>query len=84
MISLEELNKEINILEEKEPTYAGMQQLAALYVVKDHMRPETSGDDFVSIAYRDIDKTIAVMKDLMETLAVINPRLHDGVMREIL
>ena len=82
MISLEELNNEIESLEEKAPTYAIMQQLASLYVVRDHMPVYES--DFAEIAYRDMNKTLAVMDELMRTLAVINPKLYDGVMRQLM
>ena len=82
MISTDELNYEIEQLEDKAPTYATMQQLASLYVVRDHLPNMES--DFAQLAFRDINKTLAVMEELMSTLAVINPKLYDGVMNQLL
>ena len=84
MISPEVLSKEIQILEDKEPSYTIMQQLASLYIVRDHMKPEIEGNDFMALAYKDVDKTISIMNELMEALQVINPRLYDGVMMQMI
>ena len=37
MITMEQINGEIAVLEEEKPTYTVMQKLAALYTVRDHM-----------------------------------------------
>ena len=37
MISLDQINGEIAVLEEEKPTHVSMQKLAALYVVRDHL-----------------------------------------------
>jgi len=37
MISIEQINGEIAVLEEEVPTHAIMQKLSALYTVRDHM-----------------------------------------------
>ena len=84
MISPETLETEIKILEDKEPNYAVMQQLASLYIVKDHMPLPVESSDFMALAYRDINKTMAVMEELMETLQMINPRLYEGVLSQLM
>lgn len=82
MITLEELNAEIDELENRQPTYALMQQLASLYIVRDHL--PVTGSEFAQMAHKDINKTLAVMEELMQTLEMINPRLYDGVMRQLM
>ena len=79
---MDELNYEIEQLEGKAPTYAIMQQLASLYTVRDHIPKLES--DFAQLAFRDINKTLAVMEELMNTIAVINPKLYDGVMNQLM
>ena len=37
MISIEQINGEIAVLEEQIPTHVTMQKLASLYIVRDHM-----------------------------------------------
>ena len=37
MISLDQINGEISVLEEEKPTHVSMQKLAALYTVRDHL-----------------------------------------------
>ena len=57
MISLEQLNGEISALEEEKPTYAIMQKLADLYVVRDHMilEPQPGAAVVVSETLPDIE-----------------------------
>ena len=42
MISIEQINGEIAVLEEQIPTHVVMQKLAALYTVRDHMGIQTN------------------------------------------
>lgn len=42
MISIEQINGEIAVLEEQVPTHIVMQKLAALYTVRDHMGIQTN------------------------------------------
>ena len=51
MISIEQINGEIAVLEEQVPTHVIMQKLAALYIVRDHMgiAPAESGAPAVSV-----------------------------------
>ena len=43
-----------------------------------------SRSEFANAVYgRDISEIMAIMDELMTTLQVINPRLYDGVMRQL-
>lgn len=37
VISLDQINGEISVLEEEKPTHLSMQKLASLYIVRDHL-----------------------------------------------
>ena len=99
MISIEQINGEIAVLEEEKPTHVIMQKLAALYTVRDHIVidsptptaiisetvPEFMIDsDFVnSIQGQDIRSVIPKVNELVEAVQVTNPRLYDNFMRNI-
>ena len=99
MISIEQISGEIAALEEEMPTHAVMQKLANLYTVRDHMildvQPQPTAvvsDIVVAVSDSDFMQTVdgmptnsllKVMDELMTTLTVVNPRLYDSVMREL-
>ncbi|MBQ6413009.1 MAG: hypothetical protein IJI19_05990 [Ruminococcus sp.] len=97
MISIEQINGEIAVLEDEKPTFAVMQKLADLYTVRDHIvihpvqenPPDNlvsmdSGTEFAqAVSGRDIKEVLAVVDELMSTLQVINPRMYAGVLRKI-
>ena len=94
MISIEQINGEISVLEEEKPTHVIMQKLASLYIVRDHMgigEPQlaviqsmpslgTKSEFAQLIDGMDIKSFALIMDDLMNTLAIINPRLYESVM----
>lgn len=100
MITIEQINGEIAVLEEEKPTHVVMQKLASLYIVRDHMgigEPEievpvvskyvtyNGTSDFArAIKDKDVNEILPIIDELMETLNAINPRLYEGVMRQIL
>lgn len=97
MISIEQLNGEIAVLEEEMPTHVIMQKLANLYTIRDHMsigQSNKSEQEDVYTSYGDTDFLQAAkgknlrslmlkLDELMTTLAVINPRLYTSVIDEI-
>ena len=98
MITIEQINGEIAVLEEEKPTHVVMQKLAALYTVRDHMGidgnqtvvisetvPELMIDsDFAKeIEGRDIRSVILKVNELVEAVQITNPRLYDSFMRQI-
>lgn len=91
MISLEQLNAEIAVLENETPSFSVMQKLSDLYTVRDHMGvectglPDTgSGSEFAETATGcDVKYFMAVMDELMQTLGLINRRLYDCVMQKL-
>ena len=96
MITIEQINGEISILEQEKPTYAVMQKLANLYIVRDHMGvgdqlntqevvPEFRIDsEFVNaIEGHDIRSVIPKVNELVEAVHITNPRLYDNFMRNI-
>ena len=87
MISMEQLDAEIKILEDKEPNYTVMGQLANLYTVRDHMGSPQAGLDSDSgfyklVAGKDLNAVFLILDDVMETLKVLNPSLFDSIIRK--
>lgn len=99
MITMEQINGEISVLEEETPTFSVMQKLADLYTVRDHMVlaqqpqgvitvdsvPDTgSGSEFCELVTGcDVMSVMAVMDELMQTLGLINRRLYDCVIQKL-
>lgn len=98
MISIEQINGEIAVLEEEKPTHVVMQKLAALYIVRDHMGigenqttvisetvPEFMIDsDFINnIEGKNIRAIIPKVNELVDAVQITNPRLYDNFMRNI-
>ena len=98
MISIEQLNGEISILEDEAPTHVIMQKLANLYVVRDHMsigqNNKSEQQEELYTSYGDTDFLTAIrgkdlrslmlkMDELMTTLYVLNPRLYENVLDDI-
>ena len=98
MITIEQINGEIAVLEQEKPTHVIMQKLAALYVVRDHIvisdtpvkvTTETIPkfeieSDFVSVLEgKDIRSVVPVFNELVEAVQITNPRLYEGFMRNL-
>lgn len=95
MLNLDEINKEILMLESnRDTTYAVVEKLAMLYTVRDHITGQTAAQpvplevagesEFLqAIDGRDSVKVWAIMDELMDSIRVINQRTYDAVMRRI-
>lgn len=98
MLNLDEINKEILMLETtRDTTYAVIQRLAPLYIVRNNLMQtsverepkttnvSTSGDSLFmqAVSGKDISKIMDIMNELVTTLEVINPNLYAAVMRKI-
>ena len=96
MISIEQINGEIAVLEEEKPTHVAMQKLASLYIVRDHMgigEPQVAviqsmpliGKSIFAqrIEGMDVKSFALIMDELMTTLAIVNPRLYESVMTKL-
>lgn len=93
MISLEIIEREINELENKhDTTYNVCERLSWLYTCRDHLRPETrdaktqylTGSEFLEatsgVSYPAL---MDVLDEHVQTLAVVQPRVYDALMRRI-
>ena len=93
MIDLEIVEREINDIEvSKDTTYRTCERLAWLYVVRDHLRPTQAdprtqvmeGSEFLEacsgVSYPAL---MEVLDEHMQTLAVVQPRVYDALMRKI-
>ena len=97
MISIEQLNGEISMLEDEVPTHVIMQKLANLYIIRDHIAVgqnkieqkeelyTTYGDsDFLkAISGKNLRNVMLKIDELMTTLYVINPKLYKNVIDEM-
>ena len=91
MMNLDEINGEIAKLEQQPATYASMEKLSCLYVVRDHLTASPAGaeiprgaSDFMqACAGKTIKGVMQVMDDLMDALMILQPRLYDAVMEKL-
>lgn len=98
MLNIDEINKEILMIETKhDTTYATIERLAPLYIVRNNLIRSNaereakttniaeSGDSLFmqAISGKDISRIMDIMNELVTTLEVINPNLYAAVMRKI-
>lgn len=98
MLSLSEINREIQRIEAtEETTYSNVQKLAWLYIVRDKMEPkseaqrqkqsynaENANSDFlILISTKDINGVISVVNELVETIRTLHPRMYDAFMKRL-
>lgn len=94
MLNIDEINKEILMLESKhDTTYAVVEKLAMLYIVRDHitgavsqsapLEVEGASEFLTSVDGKDCAQVWAVMDELMDSLKIINNRVYNAVMRKI-
>ena len=93
MINLDMINGEITELEAKTPTYATIERLAWLYIVRDHCAIGNSPERTANVIFYDGESDFAkivngrktadimrVLDELMSTLMAMQPRLYNMVM----
>ena len=98
MISIEQINGEIAVLEEEKPTHVIMQKLASLYIVRDHIVisdtpvkatanvvPELEVESVFAdkVQGKEVKSVMTKVNELVEALQITNPRLYDSFMRNI-
>lgn len=99
MLTRKELVQAIEECEDSATSYRMCEKLATFYTIYDHLYSETGnviekieeqvigdyGDsDFLkAIQGMNADEVWLLMDELMNTLKVIQPRLYDGVMRQL-
>ena len=93
MLNVDEINKEILNLETKrDTTYAAIEKLASLYIVRDHLLgSEPSGSISTqgqtvferAIAGKDFSDVLPILCDLMSTLEAVNPVLYRKVIEKL-
>jgi hypothetical protein len=97
MISIEQLNGEISMLEDEVPTHAIMQKLASLYIIRDHISVGKSkseqqeelyttygeSDFLKAISGKNLRSVMLKMDELMTTLYVLNPKLYQNAINEL-
>lgn len=98
MLSKRELDDAIRECENAPVNYQNCDKLATFYTIHDHLynteprataKEETviggygDSDFLVAVEGQDAPEVWALMDELMTTLQAINPRLYDGVMRQL-
>lgn len=99
MITQRELDGAIRECENAPTSYQNCEKLATFYTILDHLYSDKErkvienvsdvigdyGDsEFLQyIQGKDSQTVWLVMDELMQTLQIVNPRLHDGVMRRL-
>lgn len=97
MLSQRELDTAIREFENAPTNYENCKKLATFYTIFDHLygepktekRPEEVigyyGDtEFLNlVGGQDAEKVWGIINELMDTLKIVNPRLHNGVIRKM-
>lgn len=92
MIDISVLDDEIAALEDEETTYETCEQLAWLYVVRDHVGaredpetvPDVPGTEFLEVVSgRDVRGVMRVLAEHMEAIRVVAPREYERVIERI-
>lgn len=96
MVSVEDIDREILELERRDTSYAVVERLCWLYVVRDHlagapagerktsMTGELGGTDFLAAASMvPIGDLMAVLDEHMEAIKVVCPREYESVVAKI-
>jgi arginyl-tRNA--protein-N-Asp/Glu arginylyltransferase len=89
MPTKEDLQQAIEKLEDTETSFEVCQKLATYYFLYDkyynRIHPNYMSDSKFMEAVADIslDSLLEVMDELMECVAVINPKLHDSVLNKL-
>lgn len=94
MISYEDLEKEIATLESQEPTYATLDRLAAMYIVRDRMDDDSktdsmkpvklSGSEFLN-ACSDVymPSLFSILDEHMDAIKLIHPKEYMALIQRI-
>lgn len=92
MISIEEVNKSILELEEKDTTFATCEKLAWLYIIKDHitdigrkakLQAVGKSEFMQAVDGKDETKVWSVIDELMSTLKVFNLKTYQAVIMKL-
>ena len=97
MISMEQIDGEIDVLENEKPTHIVMEKLANLYIVRDHMtiQPETTlntdivplfknKSEFMEVcSSKDISKVLEALDEHMEAIKLLYPKEYDSIIEKI-
>ena len=86
---IDEINSEIAKLESQPASYANIERLAWLYVVRDHLTdvrgnvPEGNSEYYCACSGKSVSEIMAIMDELMDALAVLQPRLYHAVLMKL-
>lgn len=94
MISIEELNAEIEAMEEQEPSYSVLDRLAAMYIVRDKLKAaeqsdsmepvKLSGSEFLQACSGvNMPSLFAILDEHMDAIKAIHPREYMALIQKI-
>ena len=94
MTDLEIIEAEIDRLEAKDTSYYTCSRLATLYTVRDHLKPQASGDsallpkmggsDFLeSVGGKSCKDVLKVLDEHLETIKMLYPKTYSALVDKI-
>lgn len=96
MLNIDEINKEILMLETKrDTTYSTIEKLAPLYIVRDHfdggivntptpIKIEYGNSEFLqAIENKDSRQVFDIIDELLDAIKVTNSKLYSAVLQKI-
>lgn len=90
MISIEDLEAEIKVLEDAEPSYPVMDRLAAMYIVRDKLKNPSmdpvklSGSEFLEACSGvNPPSLFSILDEHMDAIRAIHPREYMALIQKI-
>lgn len=94
MITLEDLNAEIESAENAEPSYSGIERLASMYAVRneimknrqsDSLKPvKVAGSEFLDACSGvDMVSLLAILDEHMDAIKILHPREYMALIEKI-
>ena len=89
---IDEINSEIKKLENQPASYQTIERLACLYIVRDHLTeppvtgsdvPQGESDFYCACSGKSISEVMEVIDELMNVLAVLQPRIYSAVISKL-
>lgn len=92
MVSLEVIEREIDELEHRQASFKTCERLSVLYIVRDHLLPTVQdertrrleGSEFLDACSGvSFPALMEVLNEHVQTLALVQPKAYEGLMRKI-
>ena len=86
-MNIQEIKKEIKVLEKSETTWQNIERLSWLYSIREHFRPEmkfSKESEFLDICKKaDLNSMLEILDEHMEVIKVLHPKEYQSLIERI-